>query len=252
MKLQGQIRSTNHSHILLRVPKSPQLNENELLERHAGLYGPNGTPALVAWQAMTERGKIDEDIRRKLLERMGDVSVFTKELKHRFSRWYNCHQDRFGALWVERLKSVIVVDQPTSLEAVAAYIDLNPVREKGQPINWFRSRQWLERALEFLCRAGVSVRPFGFIHRCKVALAPLEVPKPTRWVISFSDRVVSLLNRVAMARLSGSLLRRRAKSCSVHPKRRNSSRMIRSPPGLGTLVAQLARVVLAQLALHSC
>ena len=74
-------------------------------------------------------GKIDEDIRRKLLERIGVVSVFTKELRQRFSRWYNRHHDRFGTFWVERLTGV--VDQPTSLEAVAAYIDLNPVREKG-------------------------------------------------------------------------------------------------------------------------
>ena len=40
----------------------------------------------------------------------------------------NRRQDRFGTLWAERFKSVVVEDQPTSLEAVAAYIDLNPVR----------------------------------------------------------------------------------------------------------------------------
>ena len=51
-----------------------------------------------------------------------------KELKHRFSRWYNRRHDRFGTLWAERFKSVLVEDQPTCLEAVAAYIDLNPVR----------------------------------------------------------------------------------------------------------------------------
>ena len=61
---------------------------------------------------MTERGKIDEDIRRKLLERMGDVSAYMKELKQRFSRWYNRRHDRFGTLWAERFKSVIVEDQP--------------------------------------------------------------------------------------------------------------------------------------------
>jgi len=35
---------------------------------------------------------------------------------------------RFGTLWAERFKSVVVEDQPSSVEAVAAYIDLNPVR----------------------------------------------------------------------------------------------------------------------------
>ena len=83
---------------------------------------------LLAREAMTERGKIDEDIRRKLLERMGDILAYMKELKQRLSRWYNRRHDRFDTLWAERDKSVIAEDQPSSLEAVAAYIDLNPVR----------------------------------------------------------------------------------------------------------------------------
>ena len=119
---------SNHFHILLRVPEAIQLTDTQLLERIEGLYGSKGTLPLLAREAMTERGKIDEDIRRKLLERMGDISAFMKELKQRFSRWYNRRHDRFGTLWAERFKSVIVEDQPSSLEAVAAYIDLNPVR----------------------------------------------------------------------------------------------------------------------------
>ena len=119
---------SNHFHILLRVPEPAQLTDAQLLERLEGLYGAKGTLTLLARDAMTECGKIDEDIRRKLLERMGDVSAYMKELKQRFSRWYNRHHDRFGTLWAERFKSVIVEDQPSSLGAVAAYIDLNPVR----------------------------------------------------------------------------------------------------------------------------
>ena len=119
---------SNHFHILLRVPEPAQLTDAQLLERLEWLYGAKGALTLLAREAMTERGKIDEDIRRKLLERMGDVSAYMKELKQRFSRWYNRRHDRFGTLWAERFKSVIVEDQPSSLEAVAAYIDLNPVR----------------------------------------------------------------------------------------------------------------------------
>ena len=119
---------SNHFHILLRVPEPIQLTDAQLLERLELLYGAKGVLTLLAREAMTERGKIDEDIRRKLLERMGDVSVYMKELKQRFSRWFNRRHDRFGTLWAERFKSVIVEDQPSSLEAVAAYIDLNPVR----------------------------------------------------------------------------------------------------------------------------
>jgi putative transposase len=103
---------SNHFHILLRVPELPALTDAQLIERLEGLYGRNGTLMLLARQAVAERGKIDADIRQGLLERMGDVSVFMKELKQRFSLWYNRHHSRFGTLWAERFKSVLVEDQP--------------------------------------------------------------------------------------------------------------------------------------------
>jgi len=59
---------------------------------------------------------------------MHDVSVFMKELKQRFSIWYNHRYDRHGTLWSERFKSVLVEGKRTALKTVSAYIDLNPVR----------------------------------------------------------------------------------------------------------------------------
>ncbi|MGY8697004.1 MAG: transposase, partial [Verrucomicrobiia bacterium] len=59
---------------------------------------------------------------------MGDVSLFMKELKQRFSIWYNKSHRRQGTLWGERFKSVLVQDDPFALMTIAAYIDLNPVR----------------------------------------------------------------------------------------------------------------------------
>ena len=67
-------------------------------------------------------------MRAKLLARMGDVSVFMKTLKQRFSIWFNRNHDRFGTLWSERFKSVLVEGEREALGTVAAYIDLNPVR----------------------------------------------------------------------------------------------------------------------------
>jgi len=119
---------SNHFHILIRVPELPQLTDAQLLERVEGYYGRRGALTQLVRQAMAERGKIDEDIRQGLMGRMGDVSAFMKELKQRFSKWFNRRHERFGTLWAERFKSVIVEDQPPSIEAVAAYIDLNPVR----------------------------------------------------------------------------------------------------------------------------
>ena len=50
-----------------------------------------------------------------------------KELKERFSRWYNKHYSRRGTLWMDRFKSV-AVENGVALRTMAAYIDLNPVR----------------------------------------------------------------------------------------------------------------------------
>jgi hypothetical protein len=77
---------------------------------------------------MAERGQIDTDVRQRMVTRMGDISVFMQEFKQRFSRWYNRHHQRDGTLWSERFRSVLLEDQPATVEAVAAYIDLNPVR----------------------------------------------------------------------------------------------------------------------------
>lgn len=59
---------------------------------------------------------------------MGDISVFMKELKQRFTQWFNRRNDRRGTLWEERFKSVLVEGNEKALLTMAAYIDLNPVR----------------------------------------------------------------------------------------------------------------------------
>ena len=119
---------SNHFHLLVRVPEKQNPTDAELLERMIGLYGKKGVLVQVARQALKARGKIDADLRQGMLERMGDVSGFMKEVKQRFSRWYNRRTERYGTLWAERFKSVVVEDQPGVVGTVAAYIDLNPVR----------------------------------------------------------------------------------------------------------------------------
>jgi hypothetical protein len=61
---------------------------------------------------------------------MGDVSAFVKTLKQRYSMSYNARHKRSGTLWEERFKSVLVENAEGAKAAVAAYIDLNPVRAK--------------------------------------------------------------------------------------------------------------------------
>jgi hypothetical protein len=67
-------------------------------------------------------------LRAKLTRRMHDVSEFMKTLKLRYSLWFNRSRERFGPLWAERFKSVLVEGERFALRTVAAYIDLNAVR----------------------------------------------------------------------------------------------------------------------------
>ena len=67
-------------------------------------------------------------LRQRLLARMGNISEFMKTLKQRFSVWFNHTHQRYGTLWAERFKSVLVEGRGNALQTMAAYIDLNAVR----------------------------------------------------------------------------------------------------------------------------
>lgn len=119
---------SNHIHLLLRVPGTVVATDGQLVERALRFYGPQSPYVQTLQQALRVSGSLPEDLRAGLVRRRGDVSVFMKELKQRFSRWYNQQHRRFGTLWAERFRSLVVEDQPGALRAVAAYVDLNPVR----------------------------------------------------------------------------------------------------------------------------
>ena len=79
-------------------------------------------------EKLQEGGDEAEAIRRKLMARTSDVSEFMKTIKQRFSVWFNRTHKRYGALWADRFKSVLVEGSGNPLQTMAAYIDLNPVR----------------------------------------------------------------------------------------------------------------------------
>ena len=123
---------SNHFHVLVRVPDEQVLADEELLRRYRVLY-PKPTQYQQAsakeMRAKLETGGEEADaIRKKLLARMGDISEFMKAVKQRFSVWYNRNHDRYGTLWADRFKSVLVEGKGAPLQTMAAYIDLNPVR----------------------------------------------------------------------------------------------------------------------------
>ena len=128
----------NHFHLLIHVPdqkkwveklRGPE-GEERLLKHLTTLYSKAFIDQLKG-EITGLRKKGHEKEVQKLLEkfraRFCDVSVFMKELKERFTRWYNKHSGRRGTLWMDRFKSVAVEDG-AALRTMAAYIDLNPVR----------------------------------------------------------------------------------------------------------------------------
>ena len=68
-----------------------------------------------------------QEVLEKYKRRFCDLSLYVKEVKERFTRWYNRKHQRVGTLWSGRFKSVLV-ENGEVLRTMAAYIDLNPVR----------------------------------------------------------------------------------------------------------------------------
>jgi putative transposase len=154
----------NHFHLLLRVPRRDSresLTREELLGRVAVLHADLAVLLQEALfpeneemaQAVVQPGSALErfgfrlmqgkaalaspldsavDWAERELERhrglMHDLPMFVRLLKQRFSKWYNATNDRFGTLWTDRFRSILLEDRPEVLQAVSAYIDLNAVR----------------------------------------------------------------------------------------------------------------------------
>ena len=157
---------SNHVHLLLEVPhRDPEalaaMSEGELLQRLGAVYSAESLGEIAAelerTRVITE--EYYREYRSKFEARMLDLSVYMREVKQRFTQWYNKRTGRKGPLWDDRFKSVLVEERELTigkagkagsssakasgkarqveaaanfgfgaLHAMAAYIDLNPVR----------------------------------------------------------------------------------------------------------------------------
>ena len=129
----------NHFHLLAEVPhrdtwlerfEGPE-GETKLLEHLSILYSRAYVGLLRDELAdLRTRGMavLAEQRLVALKKRFCDLSLFVKEVKERFSRWFNKRRGRRGTLWMDRFKSVLVEGKGEPLRTMAAYIDLNPVR----------------------------------------------------------------------------------------------------------------------------
>ncbi|MGJ8677928.1 MAG: transposase [Akkermansiaceae bacterium] len=128
----------NHFHILVRVRNKERFNqkfygdlgEEELLKHLGLLYSKEFIVRLrreIDWMRGMEQEDEITEMLDQFRERFCDLSVYMKEVKERFTRWYNKKYGRTGTFWQGRFKSVLVEDGD-ALRTMSSYIDLNPVR----------------------------------------------------------------------------------------------------------------------------
>ena len=123
---------SNHFHVLVRVPQKPAITDAELVRRYRVLYPKPTKYQTAQFEVIQSKLKFDDseakEWRDRHLAMMGDLSPFMKLVKQRFSVWFNRSHQRYGTLWAERFKSVLVEAKSGVMRTMAAYIDLNPVR----------------------------------------------------------------------------------------------------------------------------
>jgi REP element-mobilizing transposase RayT len=123
----------NHFHLVLEVPRQPEtpLSTEQVIERLSCLTGT--ATSATQLQAQIDQCRTAGDLKgeqvlvARVAARMGDLSVFMKLLKQRYTQGYNRRHERRGTLWESRFASVLAEGRE-ALVAVSGYTDLNPVR----------------------------------------------------------------------------------------------------------------------------
>jgi REP element-mobilizing transposase RayT len=124
----------NHFHLLLEIPDRETamacLSDEDILGRLSCLSGELSTKLLLG-EVADCRGAGNEAGLARIAEKVGkrlfDLSMFMKELKLKMTLAFNYTHGRKGTLWEGRFKSLVVAGEEAA-RAVAAYIDLNPIR----------------------------------------------------------------------------------------------------------------------------
>jgi hypothetical protein len=150
----------NHFHVLVRVPQQEEWvkqfegpeGEERLMKHLRTLYSKRFVESLKAeiarWREIGNE-PFAERCLKAIRARFCDISVYVKEVKSRFTKWYNKRHGRKGTLWMGKFHSVLVDSRfkkrdlesgVDALKVMAAYIDLNPVRaelvERSQEYRW--------------------------------------------------------------------------------------------------------------------
>lgn len=123
---------SNHFHVLVRVPHFTMIDDEELLRRYRVLYPRPTRYQQARFEVIKAQLKTDGPEaaawRKRQLALMHDISSFMRLVKQRYSIAHNKRHRRYGTLWAERFKSVLIEPKGRVVETMAAYIDLNCVR----------------------------------------------------------------------------------------------------------------------------
>ena len=135
----------NHFHLLLKVNEQDGvIPESEVYRRMEHLYNDrkiaNLKQRVGRFRDLGFNDSAEEELDRFRV-RMDDLPAFVKTLCQRFTLWYNTRNDCCGPFWNDRYKSVLIeppaygaggrnraIHSDSTLFAMGAYIDLNPVR----------------------------------------------------------------------------------------------------------------------------
>jgi REP element-mobilizing transposase RayT len=117
----------NHFHLLVRMHIAKTFSDREIQKRYKIFDAGQTNEALNKERVLLFRKK------------WSNLSEYVREIKQRFSRYYNKTHKRKGFFWAERFKSVIV-DNGEALVHCLTYIDLNPIRagltKKPEDYRW--------------------------------------------------------------------------------------------------------------------
>ncbi len=116
----------NHFHLLVKMKTGEHFSDEEVLKR-IKLYYQDSKRVITKGQIPSFRAKF------------ANLSEYVKDIKQRFSRYYNKKYGRQGYFWGDRFKSVLIEEGAALLNCLA-YIDLNPVRaglvERPEDYRW--------------------------------------------------------------------------------------------------------------------
>ncbi|MCC5807431.1 MAG: hypothetical protein JJU00_13995 [Opitutales bacterium] len=127
------VEPRGYSALVLVAPDQKIADDDELLRRTEILYGEELSPALgmdleAVAELLRRNDAVSEEMRRYLASRMGDLSMFKRIVRQRFTSAINKFSSGIGSVWRSPFSSVIVEDHPAVRALVGAYIDLAPVR----------------------------------------------------------------------------------------------------------------------------